>query len=198
MRSIVGSTGGALAVAILLAAPASAQRADSMGPASVHSGFAATFGLGAANTGLSCPSCGDLDRVTGPAASLTLAWAVTPRLRVGADFTGWSEDMGWAKKTLQSYSLVAQLYPSTTNGAWLRLGAGHAKLSVQESGAFEQSGPAFTLATGWDLRLRDRYAVAPFAQYLHQLPSDASGSGAHEGKGRATMFQLGVGVTYGR
>ena len=200
MSSISRALAAALVASLAASSTASAQMVNSMPTVAGHSGFSATIGLGAASAGLHCSDydCADLERATGPAANVTLAYAVTPRLRLGVDFTGWSEDMGWAKKTVQAYSAVAQLYPSLSRGAWLRLGAGHAKLSVQEIGAFEQAGAAFTLATGYDFRLRDRIAVAPYAQYLHQLPSESTGSGSYESKGRVTVFQLGVGMTYGR
>lgn len=197
MRSATRALAAALTLAALSATRAEAQVIADGSP-SARSGPYATLALGVGNTGLSCPSCDDLDRATGPAATVGVGYAFGPRFRLGLEFAGWSEDMGWAKKTLQSYSAVAQLYPSLSHGGWLRLGAGQAKLSVQETGAFEQSGPAFSLAGGWDFRLRGPVAIAPYALYLHQLPSDATGSGAREGKGRATMFQVGAAVTYRR
>jgi hypothetical protein len=191
---------GVFAALVTLAiAPLSAQIVATSASPAGRSGFSASLGIGAASAGLSCSAsgCDDLERATGPAASVTLGYAVAPRLLLGVDFTGWSDDMGWAKKTIQAYSLVAQYYPSRTRAGWLRLGAGQAKLSVQEDGALEQSGTAFTLAGGWDVPLRGRIALTPYALYLHQLPSESTGSGAYEGKGRVTMLQLGVGVTYG-
>lgn len=197
MRSSTRALAAALVLSTLSAARADAQVIADR-PPSDEAGPYATLALGVGSTGLSCPSCDDLERATGPAATVGVGYAFGPRFRLGLEFAGWSDDMGWAKKTLQSYSAVAQLYPSLSRGGWLRLGAGHAKLSVQELGAFEQSGPALSLAGGWDFRLRGPVAVAPYALYLHQLPSDATGSGAREGKGRATMFQLGAAVTYRR
>jgi hypothetical protein len=201
MRSPLRALAGAVVAlgTVLVASPASAQIVGTMPTAPGRSGFSASLGLGVASAGLSCSSgCDDLERATGPAANVTLGYALNPRLRLGVDFTGWSDDMGWAKKTVQSYSLFAQLYPSASRNGWLRLSAGHAKLSVQEIGALEQSGTALSLASGWDFRLRDRVAFSPYALYLHQLPSESTGSGSYEGKGRVNMFQIGVGVTYGR
>jgi hypothetical protein len=201
MRSPLRALAGALVAlgTALAAAPASAQIVGTIPTAPGRTGFSASLGLGVASAGLTCPSgCDDLERATGPAANVTLGYALNPRLRLGVDFTGWSDDMGWAKKTIQAYSLFAQLYPSVTRNGWLRLGAGQAKLSVQEIGALEQSGTSLSLATGWDFPVRGRIALAPYALYLHQLPSESTGSGSYEGKGRVNMFQLGVGVTYGR
>ena len=183
----------------LVSTAASAQIVGTMPTAPGRSGFSASLGVGVASAGLSCSSgCDDLERASGPAASATVGWAVNRRLRLGLEFTGWSDDMGWAKKTIQAYSAFAQLYPSATRNGWLRLGAGHAKLSVQEVGALEQSGAALSLASGWDFPLRGRLALTPYALYLHQLPAESTGSGAYDGKGRVNMFQLGVGMTYGR
>lgn len=200
MRSPFRALAGAIVAlgAVLTTAPASAQIVGTM-PTAGRTGFSASIGLGVASAGLSCSSgCDELDRATGPAANVTVGYSLNPRLRVGVDFTGWSDDMGWAKKTIQAYSLFAQVYPSVSRNGWLRLAAGHAKLSVQEIGAFEQSGTSLSLGTGWDFRLRDRIALTPYALYLHQLPTESTGSGSYEGKSRVNSFQIGVGVTYGR
>lgn len=156
--------GLAITLALVLAAPATAQSAHD------HDGFWGSAGLGGGwNTseGLADEQRG------GGAAYLRLGGTPSQRLLLGGEIIGWGREVGDATLTRSNATFSVQFYPSERGGFFVKGGVGGANVEISEETAgatvtTSEQGFATTLGVGWDVRLGSNLYLTPNADFLFQ------------------------------
>lgn len=155
--------------------------------APARDGFFIGLGLGGGSFG--CSGCGD--RQSGVSGQLKLGGAVSDALLLGVESSAWTKEEAGARITHTNVSAMAQFYPVSTSGFFLRGGVGISRLEVGASvDGFSMSagstGLGATAGFGYDIRTGSNFSISPYGSF---------GWGDFEG-GSANTFQLGLGVTW--
>ncbi|HEV2131051.1 MAG TPA: hypothetical protein VGR27_08110 [Longimicrobiaceae bacterium] len=191
--------------------PLSAQEAPTDSPR--REGFWASFGLGAGNGRINCRPCDPepLDRNdpwtggNGVSGYVAAGAALRPNLLIGGEANLWARWSGSQERdaTLALLSFITQYYPLQRSGLpdlYLKGGLG-AGLSVLGGGdaMIEGGGWGVQLGTGYDVRLRNRVALSPFANVVQIFAPGAAGDNQNQfvtGPRNPRYAQIGVGVTW--
>jgi hypothetical protein len=159
-------------LAVLLAGTASAQQAQT------RQGFWIGGGLGYGSLG--CEGC--TDRTGAPSGYLKLGTTLRENILLGVETNGWTKSEAGARLTMGNISGAVYWYPMTTNGLFVKAGAGY---SVLDSGFASTSGFGILGGVGYDVRVGRNLSVTPVANWFR---------GSFTG-GSANVLQLGMGVT---
>jgi hypothetical protein len=159
-------------LAVLLAGTASAQQAQT------RQGFWIGGGLGFGSLG--CEGC--TDRTGAPSGYLKLGGTLRENILLGVETNGWTKSEAGARLTMGNISGAIYWYPMTTNGMFVKAGAGY---SVLDSGLASTSGFGLLGGVGYDVRVGRNLSVTPVANWFR---------GSFSG-GSANVLQLGLGVT---
>lgn len=182
MRRLV-TIGWVLAAALVTLPQDSAAQAST----AAHEGFFIGLGLGGGSFG--CAGCGD--RQSGMSGYLKLGGAVSPQLLLGVESGAWTKEESGARLTQANVSALAQYYPASTNGFFVKGGIGLSTLEASASApgvsiSASQTGLGLTAGLGYDIRVGNSASVTPYGSF---------GWGDFDG-GSANNFQLGVGFTW--
>ena len=157
--------------AVLLASSASAQKAQT------RQGFWIGGGLGYGSLG--CDGC---DRVGAPSGYLKLGGTLRQNILLGVETNGWTKSEFGNRLTMGNVSGAVYWYPMTTNGMFVKAGAGY---SVLDNGFASTSGFGLLGGVGYDVRVGRNLSVTPVANWFR---------GSFDG-GSANVLQIGLGVT---
>jgi hypothetical protein len=157
--------------AVLLASSASAQKAQT------RQGFWIGGGLGYGSLG--CDGC---DRVGAPSGYLKLGGTLRQNILLGVETNGWTKSELGNRLTMGNVSGAVYWYPMTTNGMFVKAGAGY---SVLDNGFASTSGFGLLGGVGYDVRVGRNLSVTPVANWFR---------GSFDG-GSANVLQIGLGVT---
>jgi len=157
--------------AVLLASSASAQKAQT------RQGFWIGGGLGYGSLG--CDGC---DRVGAPSGYLKLGGTLRQNILLGVETNGWTKSELGNRLTMGNVSGAIYWYPMTTNGMFVKAGAGY---SVLDNGFASTSGFGLLGGVGYDVRVGRNLSVTPVANWFR---------GSFDG-GSANVLQIGLGVT---
>jgi hypothetical protein len=166
------ATGLSALLAVLLASTAFAQQAET------RQGFWIGGGLGYGSMG--CDGCGD--RLGAPSGYLKLGGTLRENILLGVETNGWTKSELGNRLTMGNVSGAIYWYPMTTNGLFVKAGAGY---SVLDSGFGNTSGFGMLGGVGYDLRVGRNLSVTPVANWFR---------GTFDG-GSANVLQLGMGVS---
>ena len=187
VRSLVGVA--TLVISAVSAATSSAYAQDTVagvGEAARHAreGFWIGFGFGAGSLG--CEGCDD--RETGFSGYLKLGSTINPHVLLGAETNGWVKSEDGVNFMHGNLSAVAYLYPSVTNGFYLKGGLGVAtnRIEAGDFGTASERGPGAVLGIGYDIRIRNNLSLTPYANAL----------GGKFDSGNTNLIQLGLGFTW--
>jgi hypothetical protein len=158
-------------LAVLLASSASAQQAQT------RQGFWIGGGLGYGSLG--CDGC---DRVGAPSGYLKLGGTLRQNILLGVETNGWTKSELGARLTMGNVSGAVYWYPMTTNGMFVKAGAGY---SVLDNSFSSTSGFGLLGGVGYDVRVSRNLSVTPVANWFR---------GSFDG-GSANVLQIGLGVT---
>ncbi|MDQ3223303.1 MAG: hypothetical protein M3Q75_07530 [Gemmatimonadota bacterium] len=158
-------------LAVLLAGSASAQQAQT------RQGFWISGGLGYGSLG--CDGC---DRVGAPSGYLKLGGTLRENILLGVETNGWTKSELGARLTMGNVSGAVYWYPMTTNGLFVKAGAGY---SVLDDSFSSTSGFGLLGGVGYDVRVSRNLSVTPVANWFR---------GSFDG-GSANVLQIGMGVT---
>ncbi len=158
-------------LAVLLAGSASAQQAQT------RQGFWIGGGLGYGSLG--CDGC---DRVGAPSGYLKLGGTLRQNILLGVETNGWTKSEAGARLTMGNVSGAIYWYPMTTNGMFVKAGAGY---SVLDNSFASTSGFGLLGGVGYDVRVSRNLSVTPVANWFR---------GSFDG-GSANVLQIGLGVT---
>ncbi len=165
------ATGLSALLTVLLASTAFAQQAQT------RQGFWIGGGLGYGSMG--CEGC---DRVGAPSGYLKLGGTLRENILLGVETNGWSKSDLGTRLSMGNVSGAIYWYPMTTNGLFVKAGAGY---SVLDSDFGNSSGFGILGGLGYDVRVGRNLSVTPVANWFR---------GNFE-SGSTNVLQLGLGVT---
>jgi hypothetical protein len=161
-------------------------------------GFWLGLGLGAGGESFDLsPGTGYSDVLYRPAVSLRLGGTVSQRLRLGGEVLSWINDVGPAVESLSSALFIAQLYPFSTSGFYVKGGLGIGRNSVNFDDGFDQGDTGFAglLGAGYELRLSRRFYLNPTIDLVgHRYDNGVVG----DYRERLVNFGLGILLQTGR
>lgn len=162
-------------LAILLAGSASAQQAQT------RQGFWISGGLGYGSLG--CEGC---DRTGAPSGYLKLGGTLRENILLGVETNGWTKSEFGSRLTMGNISGAVYWYPMTTNGLFVKGGAGYSVLDADTGiGSGSESGFGMLAGVGYDVRVGRNLSITPVANWFR---------GSFDG-GSANVLQIGLGVT---
>jgi hypothetical protein len=134
---------------------------------------------------------------------LRFGGAVSPRVVLSGELTGWSRDENNATSTLSWATFVAQWYPQLASGFYVKAGVGGA--AIKETAfvpgfgdqRLETSNFGFEVGTGYDIRVSHGFAITPFADFLSASNANAVVNGSNTGvQLGANVFHIGIAASW--
>lgn len=132
-----------------------------------------------------------------PTVSLRLGGTVNQHLRLGGELLAWIDDQGEQTASLSSFLFIAQAYPASATGFYLKGGLGVGRNAVDFRSGFDvgDTGFAGLVGAGWELRLGRRVYLNPAVDLVEHRYTGRGGDRYHE---RLINFGLGVLFQSGR
>jgi hypothetical protein len=165
---------------------------------STRKGFWLGLGLGAGGESYDVrPGIGYSDVLYRPTVSLRLGGTVSPRLRLGGEVLSWINDAGPAVESLSSALFIAQFYPFSRSGLYLKGGLGIGRNAVDFDNGFDQGDTGFAalVGAGYELRLGRRFYLNPVIDVVGHRYDDGMIGDYRE---RLVNFGLGILLQTGR
>jgi len=154
--------------------------------AQARQGFWIGGGMGYGSLGLSCETCGDVDREGGLSGYAKLGGTLRENILLGVEMNGWTKAEGGTTVTMGNMSAAAYWYPMPTQGLFIKAGAGYSILGVEDDlGSDNDTGFGFLGGVGYDVRVGRNLSITPVANWFR--------GGFNNGS--ANVLQFGVGVT---
>ena len=185
------------AAILLLGATAHAQEAPP-GLVEVHEsdrrGFWGALGVGAGGESFDLlDGAGYSGQLYKPTVSLRLGGTPANFLRLGGEILGWINDRGSATESLTSLLFVAQLYPVTSTGLYLKGGLGLGRNEVNFDPGFDvgDTGFAGLVGAGWEIRVARRFYLNPALDLVEHRYTGRGGD-----RYRERLVNFGVGVLF--
>jgi len=161
-------------------------------------GFWVGLGLGAGGESFDLSqSSGYSDVLYRPTVSLRLGGTVNQHLRLGGEVLSWINDVGPAVESLSSALFIAQLYPFSSSGFYVKGGLGIGRNAVDFDDGFDQGDTGFAglLGAGYELRLGRRFYLNPTIDLVGHRYDDSVIGDYRE---RLVNFGLGIMLQTGR
>jgi hypothetical protein len=166
-------------LAVVLATTANAQQAQT------RQGIFFGGGLGYGSMGISCTGCGDVGREGSVSGFASVGGALRRNILLGVELNGWTKSEGAGNVTMGNLSGAAYWYPMTTQGLFLKAGAGYSNLRADDGVDSASDGGLGILAgVGYDIKAGRNLSITPVANWFR---------GGFEG-GSANVLQFGLGV----
>ena len=165
---------------------------------STRQGFWLGLGLGAGGESFDVsPSNGYSDLLYRPTISLRLGGTVSQHLRLGGEVLSWINDVGPAVESLSSALFIAQLYPFSSSGFYVKGGLGIGRNAVDFDDGFDQGDTGFAglIGAGYELRLGRRFYLNPTIDLVGHRYDDGVVGDYRE---RLVNFGLGILLQTGR
>jgi hypothetical protein len=154
-------------------------------------GFWFGLGLGAGGESNDVAGSGYSDLFYQPTISLRAGGTVGSNLRLGGEFLSWFDEQGDAVASLSSVLFVAQFYPVSAAGFYLKGGLGIGRNAIDFDDGFNvgDTGFAGLLGAGYELRLGRRIYLNPTVDLVGHRYSGRLDGGYTE---RLVNFGLGI------
>ena len=163
-----------------------------------RSGFWLGLGLGAGGESFDLqPSVGYSDLLYKPTVSFRLGGTVSQHLRLGAEVLSWINEVGPAVESLSSGLFIAQYYPWSGAGLYLKGGVGIGRNAVNFEDGYSEwdTGFAALIGAGYELRLGRRLFLNPSIDLVgHRYDNSFIG----DYRERLVNFGLGIVLQTGR
>lgn len=174
---------GRITLALLLsvaatAVPAAAQKGqppEGLAIVPDHSprhGFWGTFGLGVGSETFSAPSVtADPGWLARPTIDMRVGGTPNQHLRLGAELISWFNSEGSVSQSLGGTLAVAQIYPSPSQGFFLKGGGGYAWNSFSDNYYYYgyylsyDSGFLWSAGAGWEIPVSRTLNIMPTVDY---------------------------------
>lgn len=142
-------------------------------PRSPRDGFWGNFGLGVGWETFSAPDAAiDPGWLARPTIDMRIGGTPNANLRLGAEFITWFNSEMNISQSLGGLAAVAQLYPSRTEGFFLKGGGGYAWNSFSDNYYYYgwgyityDSGFLWTAGAGWELPVSKSLNIVPTVDY---------------------------------
>jgi hypothetical protein len=156
-------------------------------------GFWFGIGLGAGGESNDLTGPGYSELFYQPTVSFRAGGTVSRHLRLGGEVLSWFDEQGDAVASLSSLLLVAQFYPLTSAGLYLKAGAGIGRNAVNFDDGFDvgDTGFAGLLGAGYELRLGRRLYLNPTVDLVGH-----SYSGRFNGDYTERLVNFGLGIVF--
>jgi hypothetical protein len=185
--------------AFVCATAVSAQAQDTpRGLVEVHdgarSGFWGAVGVGAGGESFDLrDGAGYNSELYRPTLSLRLGGTVSQNLRLGGEALAWIDDQGDRTATLSSFLFIAQFYPVTSSGLYIKGGAGLGRNEIDFNDGFGvgDTGFAGLVGAGWEVRVGRKIYLNPAVDLVEHAYSGRGGD-----RYRERLLNLGVGVLF--
>ena len=161
-------------------------------------GFWLGLGLGAGGESFELsPSVGYSNALYRPTVSLRLGGTVSQHLRLGGEVLSWINDVGPAVESLSSALFIAQVYPFSSSGFYVKGGLGIGRNAVDFDDGLDQGDTGFAglLGAGYELRLSRRFYLNPTIDLVGHRYDDGVVGDYRE---RLVNFGLGILLQTGR
>jgi hypothetical protein len=161
-------------------------------------GFWLGLGLGAGGESYDFrDGAGYSDVLYRPTVSVRLGGTVSQQLRLGGEILSWINERGPTTESLTSALFIAQFYPSSSLGLYLKGGLGIGRNQVEFEDGYDvgDTGFAGLVGAGYELRLGRRFYLNPVVDLVGHTYTDRSGGSYRE---RLVNFGLGFVVQFGR
>ncbi|HEX3233132.1 MAG TPA: hypothetical protein VHR41_02970 [Gemmatimonadales bacterium] len=163
-----------------------------------RAGFWGGVGLGAGGEAFDLlDGVGYSDELYKPTISVRLGGTVNQHLRLGGELLSWIDDQGDQTASLSSFLFIAQAYPLSTAGLYLKGGLGVGRNAVDFRNGFDvgDTGFAGLVGAGWELRVGRRVYLNPAIDLVGHRYTGRVGDRYHE---RLVNFGLGILFQSGR
>ena len=142
-----------------------------------RSGFWGTLGFGVGSESFSVPAgAPDPGWQSSPTFDMRMGGTPDIHFRLGGELVSWYSDNGQYSQSLGGMAAIAQIYPSTTQGFFLKGGGGYAWNSFGEdyycywyacyqTGYSEDSGFMWTAGAGWEIPVSRKVNIVPTVDY---------------------------------
>jgi hypothetical protein len=167
-------------------------------PESSRRGFWLGLGLGAGGESFDLSSgTGYSEALYCPTVSIRLGGTVSQHLRLGGEVLSWINDVGPAVESLSSALFIAQLYPFSSSGFYVKGGLGVGRNAIDFEDGFDQGDTGFAglLGAGYELRLGRRFYLNPTIDLVGHRYDDGVAGDYRE---RLVNFGLGIMLQTGR
>ena len=181
----------ALAVLLLPFTNLAAQRPQ------VREGFWISFGVGAGKLSWDCDGCTKED-ANGPTGFLRLGGTPSDKVLLGAEFNGWSLDVGAADVTAGYGAFTVYWYPSAAGGIFLKGGLGGASWQKKDAiTTVGSSSGAVLFGMGYDWRVGRKISISPMLTLWSSTKADLRDNDVTVDTGfRHGGANLQVGITF--
>ena len=154
------------------------------------------FGAGGESFDLT-PSTGYSDVLYRPTVSFRIGGTVSPHLRLGGEVLSWINEVGPAVESLSSALFIAQLYPFSRSGLYLKGGLGIGRNAVDFDDGYNEGDTGFAalVGAGYELRLGRRFFLNPSVDLVGHRYNNGSVGDYRE---RLVNFGLGIMLQTGR
>lgn len=179
--------------------PASSARAQQASPGLVEvkeggrRGFWLGFGLGAGGESNDLGGSGYSELFYQPTISFRAGGTVGSHLRLGGEAHSWFDEQGDAVASLSSLLFIAQFYPLSKAGLYLKAGAGIGRNAVNFDDGFDvgDTGFAGLVGAGYEIRLGRRLYLNPTLDLVGH-----SYSGRFNGGYTERLVNVGLGIVF--
>ncbi len=161
---------------------------------STRSGLWVGLGLGAGGESYDLrPSIGYSEVLYRPTVSFRLGGTVSQHLRLGGEVLTWINEVGPAVESLTSALFVAQLYPWSGAGLYLKGGVGIGRNAVDFDDGYDKGDTGFAalVGAGYELRLSRRFFLNPTVDLVGH-----SYSNGVVGDYRERLVNFGLGILF--
>ncbi len=159
-----------------------------------RTGFWGALGVGAGGESFDLrDGAGYNDQLYRPTISLRLGGTLSQNLRLGGEAMAWIDDQGRSTATLSSFLFIAQFYPVTSSGLYLKGGAGLGRNEIDFDGGFGvgDTGFAGLLGAGWEVRVGRKIYLNPAVDLVQHAYTGRGGD-----RYRERLLNLSVGVLF--
>jgi hypothetical protein len=156
------------------------------------------LGLGAGGESYDLrPSVGYSEVLYRPTVSFRIGGTVSQQLRLGGEVLSWINESGPAVESLTSALFVAQFYPFSSAGLYLKGGLGIGRNAVEFDDGYDEADTGFAglLGAGYELRLSRRFFLNPVIDLVGHRYSNGLIGDYQE---RLVNFGLGIMLQTGR
>ncbi|MFZ5623464.1 MAG: outer membrane protein [Gemmatimonadota bacterium] len=129
-----------------------------------------------------------------PTLALRLGGTVNPHLRLGGELFGWFDQRGDLTESLASAMAIAQIYPLTRAGLFLKGGGGVTRAGVHDRfDVFSVSdwGFGWTAGVGYDIAVGRKLAITPVVEYMQHRFDGRDFPSYYE-----RVLNFGLGITF--
>jgi hypothetical protein len=128
-----------------------------------------------------------------PTISLRAGGTVSSHLRLGGEFLSWFDEQGDAVASLSSALFIAQFYPLSKAGFYLKAGAGIGRNAVNFDDGFDvgDTGFAGLVGAGYEVRLGRRFYLNPSVDLVGH-----SYRGRFNGDYTERLVNFGLGIVF--